>query len=166
MKNWEWKVAPEELDQVLAAHKLWAESTRRKGKWEDLEGANLRKAKLQGADLYRANLLGANLRKAELQGAELCEAELCEADLRGAHLEGADLRGADLCWADLRGADLTNANLHGANLEGADLRGATTPPSTRDCWFRRAKFSPDALPWLILTPNWAVWKDTVQIAGS
>jgi hypothetical protein len=51
------------------------------------------------------------------------------------------------------------------DLREADLRGATLPLSIRNCYsFSRAKFSPEALPWLILHPKWAEWKRSVQIA--
>jgi uncharacterized protein YjbI with pentapeptide repeats len=73
--------------------------------------------------------------------------------------ERANLRRADLQGADLRGADL-----HGAALMIADLRGADLDTNIRDCWsFEWSKFTSDALPWLILHPKWAEWKDSVQI---
>jgi len=110
----------------------------------NLEGANLQKAdlrsvKLQGADLYLANLqeailwganlreadvAGANLRGASLEAAKLQRAFLGGADLQGAHLRGADLRGAILYLANLQEADLRGAKLQGALLREADLRGA------------------------------------------
>ena len=93
------------------------------------EGADLRDAYLEGADLRGAYLRDAYLRGAYLEGADLrgaCleGAYLRDADLRDACLEGADLRDADLRGADLRGADLRDAYLRGAYLRGADLRGA------------------------------------------
>ena len=98
-----------------------------------LQGADLYKAELQGADLLFANLEGANMRGAKLQGADLRYAKLQGADLPGADLQGADLRfanlqGADLDNAALQGADLRWAylqatKLHGAKLQGADLTG-------------------------------------------
>ena len=102
------KVTQEELKEIIAAHKLWLESSRKRGK--------------------RAHLLRADLRRAKLEGANLQE-----------------------------------ANLRYANLQGADLQGAVIPLSIRDCNFRWAKFTPDALPWLILHPRWVDWKGTVQI---
>ena len=88
------------------------------------------------------------------------------ADLAAADLANVDLRGANLTGANLANTNLANANLRNAGLANADLRSANLPISIRDCWsFRRAKFSADALPWLILHPEWAEFKDTVQIAG-
>ena len=93
------------------------------------------------------------------------------ADLRGAHLSGADLKGADLRGAYLTGAYLTRANLSGASLRDADLRAANLTSAKIDhnirvCRsFKFAKFSPDALPWLILHPRWAEDKDTVTIVS-
>ena len=53
-----------ELKAILAQHKLWIESGRKKGK-----DANLHSVNLQGAYLQCANLLDANLWGANLQGA-------------------------------------------------------------------------------------------------
>ena len=98
--------------------------------------------------------------------ADLFLANLAKAYLPGANLLGANLTNANLTGADLRNANLTGADLADAGLANADLLGANLPISIRDCWsFRRAKFSADALPWLILHPEWAEFKDTVQITG-
>jgi len=95
----------------------------------DLFGADLREADLFGADLREADLGGADLREANLfgadpRGANLFGAKLNDANLFGANLFGANLFGADLREADLGGADLRQANLYEANLFGANLRGA------------------------------------------
>jgi uncharacterized protein YjbI with pentapeptide repeats len=88
------------------------------------------------------------------------------ADLQGAGLREADLCGADLQRADLHEADLYEADLWQADLRWADLRDVNLPLSIRDCYsFHGAKFSPEALPWLILHPQWSEWKDSVQIAA-
>lgn len=84
--------------------------------------ADLRGANLQGEDLWRADLEGANLRNADLRGANLW----C-ADLRGADLEGADLEGASLLDADLR-----NANLEGAVVTGTILEKKEEPQDDKD----------------------------------
>ena len=76
---------------------------------EKNRGADLRSAKLGGADLE-----GANLRSANLWGADLGSANLGGADLRSANLGGADLGGANLRSANLWGADLGSANLGSA----------------------------------------------------
>jgi len=88
-----------------------------RGSW--LNGATLRDARLQGANLYEARLQGAVLEGARLQGANLYEARL-----QGAVLEGARLQGASLYNARLQGACLGGACLQGANLEEAQLQGA------------------------------------------
>ena len=138
-------MTPAKLEKILTDHKLWLETDGKEGRRADLANANLTGANLHGANLTGANLHGANL---------------TQADLRNADLAAADLTGADLTHADLAAANLTGANLTAANLTGAIL-----PLNIRDCWsFRQAKFSADALPWLILHPKWAQFKDTVQIA--
>ena len=128
-----------ELDRKLKQHRLWLETSGAEGKCVDLQNTNLRGAYLEWANLRRANLRRANLQ---------C-AYLFRANLRGADLRGADLRGANLKYTDLR---------------GADLKGAKFDINIQDCWnFAQAKFTADALPWLILHPKWAEWKDSVQI---
>ncbi len=134
----------EELNAVLAAHKLWMKSDGANGVYANLRRADLHGANLSGADLrcadlrdaalYGADLTDADLRCAVLRGAALGRAELLYADLRDtdlrdtdlidAALGGADLRDADLHGADLRGADLRSAKLSGADLSGASLGGA------------------------------------------
>ena len=59
---------------------------------------------------------------------------------------------------------LAGSGLDGADLRGADLRGARLSTNIRDCYsFCDAKFTSDALPWLILHPKWSELKGTVQI---
>ena len=138
-----------ELKQVLIAHKLWLETNGKKGERATFIDANLANSNLTGADLRHADLSGTYLVRANLADADLSYANLRRAELPYANLTGVDLRGSDLTGADLSAADLTEANL---------------PLSIRDCWsFRQAKFSPSTLPWLILHPEWAEFKDTVQI---
>ena len=92
-----------------------------------LEGANLSKADLHDADMVSANLSGANLSEAilssaDLTGVVLIEARLTHAYLNSTRLVGADLSKADLKWARLHKAKLVLADLRGANLNDADLR--------------------------------------------
>ncbi len=84
-----------------------------------LEGADLRGARLQGA-----NLILARLRKAKLSAARLAGVELTYADLRGAEMAGAQMPATELWHAQLQGADLTAADLRAASLELASLGGA------------------------------------------
>lgn len=83
-----------------------------------LIGANLEGTRLKGADLSRANLRRANLKNADLSGALLINTNLPGADLRDSDLHGANLTGANLIRADLRGADTAGALFNGAHLEG------------------------------------------------
>jgi uncharacterized protein YjbI with pentapeptide repeats len=96
----------------------------------NLAGADLHVVDyMQGADLTEADLSNAWVMQ-ELDGASLNRAQLDGADLpevilRSAYLNAADLSNANLQRADLREADLEGANLEGANLSEADLEGAT-----------------------------------------
>jgi len=105
--------------------------------------------KSKGKKGARANLRRTNLRHLSLQ----------RADLRD-----ADFRHADLLHTRLQHADLRRADLRHANLRGAVLRGAQFDINIRHCYsFCDAKFTPDALPWLILHPQWLEWQHSVQI---
>lgn len=96
--------------------------------------ASMKKARLNGSNLYRTclrraqmqgvQLRGAYLREADLQRVNLQDADLQAANLQKAHLEEAYLQGADLREADLRGAHLQGADLSKAKLQGAHLQGA------------------------------------------
>jgi uncharacterized protein YjbI with pentapeptide repeats len=83
---------------------------------------------LSGARLERADLRRANFARAELDGALLTEANmkgtvLNEANLSGASLQGADLEGAGLNGVHLERANVANVNLNGAVLAGGKLEG-------------------------------------------
>ena len=84
-----------------------------------LQGAILRDAQLQGANLAMTLLPNANLHRAQLQGAGLMRAVL-----PWAFLQEAQLHGAILVGAYLKGAILTEAHLEGVDLVGANLEGA------------------------------------------
>lgn len=92
---------------------------------EDLSGAVLSKANLQGADLSDANLNGT-----KLKGAILMDANLQNTRLRYANLRKADLRFAALVNADLFRADLSLVSASGANFRDAQLLGVTLDRTT------------------------------------
>ena len=97
------------------------------GTW--LNGANLRRARLQGANLMNTRLQSAHLDDAQLQGAKLTRSKLQFAWFSNASLLGADLDQAllQLAWLDgaqLQGAYLPNANLQVVKLRNAQLQGA------------------------------------------
>lgn len=103
----------------------------RRGKLEEaqLQGTNLSNTILTGADLTSAHLEKASLEAAEAQGALLLFARLQGANLNGARLQAANLssarlQAAYLRRADLRGTDLSNADFEAATLEFAMLQGA------------------------------------------
>lgn len=82
----------------------------------DLEGADLRRAKLFEVDLRSANFRGASLELADFRWADL---QGC--DFTGARLARADFHKADLTNAKLTKADLKLTNFEDANLTSADL---------------------------------------------
>ncbi|WP_349879349.1 pentapeptide repeat-containing protein [Micromonospora sp. HUAS YX12] len=107
------------------------------------DGANMAhisaaKANFGFSRLNQAVLESADLRDARLVGAQMRRVDLGKADLRGAALIGADLAGANLSGADIRGADLRMARLCDAGgknpvegLDANDLATARTDHSTR-----------------------------------
>jgi len=139
------EMSPEELQEILEAHRKWVESGGKEGKRADLHGTNLRKenlfqANLQEAHLFesdlqeallnKANLQKADIRKSNLQKANLIKAKLQEANLFGACFKEADLlraelQGANLAEAKLQGAKLWKARLREVDLQDADLTDAT-----------------------------------------
>jgi hypothetical protein len=102
---------PEHVEILKRGVKAW-------NKWRvespgiivDLEGANLFRANLVGADLFMANLDHASLIEAHLNGAFLLGASLSAANLGRANLSGANLTEAILRYADLTGANLFRSN--------------------------------------------------------
>ena len=86
------------------------------------ESPDLRDADLQGLNLDRVGL--ANAQGADFTNARLDGANLTRADLRGADFTLANLRGAILVQADLRETYFHVANMRAANLTDSDIRGA------------------------------------------
>jgi hypothetical protein len=86
-----------------------------------LDGANLIKANLKGANLSRAEMWFAKLRGADLENANLSWALLMGTDLSGANLKNAILRSADLLEVNLSQSNMSGANLSEANLNLANL---------------------------------------------
>lgn len=87
----------------------------------DLSNTDLRRAMLAGSILRGANLAGANFTDAELQGQDLRDAKLLGAVMHHTNLSNADLSGSDLRRTSLNGANLTRTNFRKANLSGLDL---------------------------------------------
>ena len=67
-------MSKDDVIRILAAHRKWLETKGEQGKKADLQ-----KALLFGADLRLANLQGADLRGADLRNADLTNALLHEA---------------------------------------------------------------------------------------
>ena len=122
-----------ELKAILAQHKLWIESGRKKGKRAYLQHANLQHANLRDTNLRGANLLGANLQDAYLAGTNLQDANLQDANLLGVYLLRADWSRATF---DLNFKKVAN--------------------------FRHATFSEDQIAWVCLHPKYHKWASTLK----
>jgi uncharacterized protein YjbI with pentapeptide repeats len=87
----------------------------------DLQGIDLRHAKLAKVILAKMNLSKANFTRTWLEGADFGHANLSGADFSGAFLSNANFEEAKLCQTDFSGASLCGANLSKANLNGANF---------------------------------------------
>ncbi len=135
-KEWTWKDREgktrtrEELEKILAEHKLWVESGESRGSRADLTGADLTGAQLPGVNLQRAHLRGTRYHYTILSRAQLKDAHLENADLHDTALTDADLSGAVLYNADLSGAYLLGANFDSALVDGVDFEDAVFEPNS------------------------------------
>src|SRR5207302_10883478 len=101
----------EQIEQMLAAHRLYLETERRQGSradfgsaglsGHDFSGLHLRRIKMDRAVLKGADSTGAHLQRANLIGAMLQEACLDYVDLSGASMRAAFLGSASLEYACL-----------------------------------------------------------------
>ena len=89
-------ISPEQLREILEAHRKWVETNEKEGTQTVLWGTNLQGANLVNANLQLAILTNTNLQEANLYQANLQEANLINANLQGAILRKATLQGADL----------------------------------------------------------------------
>lgn len=89
-----------------------------------LVSASLRNAQLRRAGLWCAQMYRADCPEAQLEGASMSEVQLGKANLHKANLQGADLTFAELQGALLHETHLQKADLYGAKLQGAHFLGA------------------------------------------
>ena len=111
-------LSPDEIERLLAEHRLYLESEYHEG-----HRANFASADLTGRDFSGLNLRGIKMDRAVLRGANFSRA----------HLQSANLIGAILQEARFDRADLSGARLSGANLVSASLE----PVSPRRTWSSR-----------------------------
>jgi hypothetical protein len=114
-----------ELQEMLDQHSLWLASATRQGQRISNEDypVDLSGLDLEGVNLSRALLSGANFK-----GSSLLCARFADAELSTASFIGCDLRNADF-----KNADVSLAFFHEAKLEGANFQGART---TATLWTR------------------------------
>jgi uncharacterized protein YjbI with pentapeptide repeats len=134
-------ISAEELKMRIKEHGIWMD-------WGGTRGARV------------------VLNETDLRSADLSHISLYQGEFRGTNLQGANLRGSNLHSTLLRSANLLNADLSVTNLAHADLRGAKLDGGIVGAWLiDDAHFSPDALPWLMLRPNWAEEQARVRISN-
>ncbi|MEC4984498.1 MAG: pentapeptide repeat-containing protein [Oscillatoria sp. PMC 1076.18] len=95
----------------------------------DLEGANLKNAKLKFLSAKKINLRNANLNLADISNnwwdeADFSAASLHRADLSRSIMKGANFEKSSSGALELLGGDFTNANFKDAEMDGVDMRAA------------------------------------------
>src|SRR5437762_2555993 len=109
----------DEIEQMLAEHRLYLET-----EWRQGHRANFASADLSGQDFSGLNLRGIKMDRAVLTGA----------DFTGTELQRANLIGVISQEVRFDRADLSGARLSGANLVSASLEDAVSP---RQKWSSR-----------------------------
>ena len=109
-------VSPDEIERMLAEHRLYLETEYHEG-----HRANFSSADLAGRDFSGLNLRGIKMDRALLSGADFTGAHLQSANLAGAIAERAYFDRADLSRARLSGANLVSASLEDACLAKAEM---------------------------------------------
>src|SRR5271170_4587535 len=104
-------LSTEEIEQILASHRLYLETEYREG-----HRANFSSADLTGRDFSGLNLRGIKMDRAVLRCADFTGAHLQRANLIGAIAEGARFDRVDLSGTRLSGANLVSASLENACL--------------------------------------------------
>ena len=87
----------------------------------EFEAAHLYGAIMNGLNLDGAKMNAAFMTRTQLQGASMIAAQLDSAQLVNANLSGSNLRQARLTKAMLNGTNFSNANLEGANFKNAQI---------------------------------------------
>ena len=109
-------LSDDEIERMLADHRLYLET-----EWSQGHRANFASADLSQRDFSGCNLRGIKMDRAVIKGANFIETRLHSANLVGAILHGARFDRADLTGARLSGANLVSANLENACLAKADM---------------------------------------------
>lgn len=113
------------VEMIMSGEGAGADLRKVKLQGADLQGANLRRTDFRDANLKGADLEGANLRNVLFEGANLQVANLTKANLSGSDLSRVKFKDVELRNADLRGAYLNDANFYSSDLNKANLSGAT-----------------------------------------
>src|SRR6202048_5607033 len=106
----------DEIEQMLAAHRLYLETEYHRG-----HRANFASADLSGHDFSGLNLRAIKMDRAVLRGADFTGAHLQSANLVGALAEQACFDRADLSRAHLSGANLVSASFEDDCLANAEM---------------------------------------------
>src|SRR5947208_2121117 len=89
-------LSPGEVEQKLAAHRLYLQTERRQGRRANFSSTDLSGLDFSGLDLRRIKMDRALLRDADFTRAQLEKANMIGAIILHAHFDGADLSDANL----------------------------------------------------------------------
>ena len=125
----------EDLDKIVAEHRVWLDSVvhpkkKMVGGRANLKGADLSGYDLRGINLSGATMIGVNLANADMSGSNFTAADFTGANLKGANLANARLRRAVLKDADVSDANLTDVDFRQAVLE--NIIGMVKPEATTE----------------------------------
>jgi uncharacterized protein YjbI with pentapeptide repeats len=106
----------EEIDRVQGCDLWTADLSKRDWRHADLSGMGLFGANCEGINLWGARLVGSDFSRANLRGAELAYSDATRACFRGANLDGTLMY---------------RSETRGANFDGANISPASDVPGIR-----------------------------------
>lgn len=113
----------EELDEVIRKHKLWLNGEEG-GERANLIDKDLRGLDMDGADMRDARMEHVDMRYASMRNADMRNAHMRDANMEYIYMRSANMENADMVNVNMRFAIMMGANMEDANMEYADIRNA------------------------------------------
>lgn len=98
----------EEIESILAAHRLWLESDSREGKCADFTGKIIVNHSFANRALQRSTFYNAVIVHCDFSGANLNDTSFISAEVARSSFSKAKLDCADFSWARISGCDLSD----------------------------------------------------------
>lgn len=114
------------LEQAEGKESIWHEANLNGAdfKFSKMEGADFSKASLQNAQCYGADMRFARFIRSDLTSAQMLDMNLFKGSLEKANLTGTVLSGANLYAVEFLEAHLEKTQIHGANVKATKLQEA------------------------------------------